>query len=709
MRRNGRTINVLTYAIVRLVHEQPYNPKTMRGAVPKHGFSAEELDERQQAAQDSLLQFHMMIHNGIQPDALMYTALIRTMGRAQLEWQAYKLFSRMLEQNISPLPETYVALKLATSPTRQKLIADIEAKISAAVETLPGKLADVQKQIQEEEKAFANLKFASYFSGDLDPPTGQPSASSPSSRESELTAAASPLFSTSTLDEQQATPGPRVNEEGEAPRTTTTPRGTVVVKHPHDVWSSHKVLEEMQNERMKWGGTEDTASLRLQLACLHEEELRIFLSVHRQLRHGAKDDLVARVLASIPPAEVAKMLQRRNKYFRSVETLLEDQKRARDESVAVEQEPDEDVAAAPKSELAQHEEQELAGDVLYTPWGAVRKPPRNPVVPEKKSLSLISRKLLRKRLSDDELADVHRRAQLDEIDDVPSSVLRRYAFQFHLKWRRKVPSSLFAAVSWHSKTYSPKNGGGLVTPEPTLSARRQVSEKDVALKTLDNFEAFRIMSQRTQNLQVVDSAESNLHAQHLARITRTKERKADELLRRQRNLAEAAVIKESAQHYTSMERRDAEVSRILGLDAGVADAPPELPPWALRDSMEPFNIRTGRFGDEKIGRYQELSDGKVKLRPVYGSEQEYHVEHELLPEKDRLALRKLKLAEESGKNEVENFLATKRQFPRFSKFEKLLEKNKQQEKEIRQDAVKPLAPAMRMSQRLKMGRDRARL
>lgn len=55
-------------------------------------------------ARDALLQLNIMIRRGIEPDVLMYTTLIATMGRAKLEWQAYKLFSRMIEQNLRPLP-----------------------------------------------------------------------------------------------------------------------------------------------------------------------------------------------------------------------------------------------------------------------------------------------------------------------------------------------------------------------------------------------------------------------------------------------------------------------------------------------------------------------------------------------------------------------------------------------------------------------------
>jgi hypothetical protein len=78
-----------------------------------------------------------MVDQGIEPDVNMYTHLIATMAGARLEWQAYKLFSRMLEQGLQPLPETYEALQLATSTDRSKLTKDIEKKVREVMAAQP--------------------------------------------------------------------------------------------------------------------------------------------------------------------------------------------------------------------------------------------------------------------------------------------------------------------------------------------------------------------------------------------------------------------------------------------------------------------------------------------------------------------------------------------------------------------------------------------
>jgi hypothetical protein len=720
MRRFCAVRTLLEAARSRQVHEQPYDPTVHRLAPSKPGHVTPALmAERQQIAHDSLLQLHMMLHHGIQPDALMYTVLIDHMARARLEWQAYKLFSRMLEQNVTPLPETYVALRAATSPARRQLLQDIEAKIAGSAEALPAKLAEVQQRIRDEEALFADKKFAEYFADDLPPLAAQTSAGASNNRSTAPEDPTSPAPSGAASNDDVSA---QQEHEAAAPRASgskTTPRGTVVVKHPMDVWTSHKVLEEMSSERDGLSGavtgerSESRSELAERLSKLHDEELRIFLAEHRQLRHGGQEELVERVLSSVPAVDIKKMLQRRQKYFRSVEMLLEDQMRAREEAGHLRDEeaerPSTDVDPAPAQELTPHNTEELAQDVLFAPWGPLRKPPQNRSAATQPSAAagrvpLMSKRALRKQLTAEEQQQLHRMAHLGELDAAPLSLLRRYAFQHRLRWQRKFPGSLLAAVSWHTKTFPPGSNGQAVGG-PTLAARREVPEREMALKTLDNFEAFRVIAQRTQNLQVVDSKEGNLHAQHLSRLSKVKDRKADEALRRQRNIAEADAIRSAAKHYTSRERRDAEVSRVLGFGPGSEPAPPpELPPWAIRDAPEPFNLRTGRFGEEGLTRYQELSDGRIQLQPVHAAEQQYHVDPATLPEAQQHELRRLELTESSAREEAEKLQSQKRLARRYSMFEQLIARNKAKSEKERSEKVKPLPPPRRMSMKLRAER-----
>jgi hypothetical protein len=317
----------------------------------------------------------------------------------------------------------------------------------------------------------------------------------------------------------------------------------------------------------------------------------------------------------------------------------------------------------------------------------------------------MSKRVLQTPLTTEEADQLHRRAQLGDLDTVPLALLRRYAFQHQLRWKRKAVGSLLEVVSWHVKTFRPGS-----RTEATLAQRREVSERQMALQTLDNFEAFRVMAQRAQNLQVVDSNESDLHVRHLARLNKTREKRADEALRRQRNVAEAESIRRSAQHYTSREKRDAEVSRLLGFGPGSQpEAPTELPPWAIRDTRETFDLRSGRFGVEGQARLQELSDGKIKLQDVFASEKEFHVDRGFLPPGDRDTVARLELAESSAREAEEKELSKKREKRRFVVFEALLARNKAKAMMRREEGVKPLAKPQRMVSRLRAGKEHGTL
>jgi hypothetical protein len=638
----------------RRVHDRPFRSK-----------QGEELGQQaQETAREALLQFNLMVERGVEPDALTYTSLIATMAKARLEWQAYKLFSRMLEHNVRPMPETYVALRDATSPKRKRLYDDLTRKIEESVEQFPQELALAVEAKQKSDDLKTVARFDEYVSGD------------------------DALF----LDE----PSPSVVPEAAAtPMDASYKR--VHIRNPADVWGTHKALEDAG----ALGGIRDApaeeadtqASLKSALSRLDDEELRVFLAVKKQLRHGDKDALVARVVQTVGALAIREMLQRRAKYFKSVGDLLEiDLKDLKEGSGGADT-----VATSPPSS-------EPVGDVLQTPWGFIHKPK-----------ALASRKGWEQQLAvadngtaaevpltTEELDLIYRKAQLDELDDIPISTLRRYAFRYQLRWRRKISGSLADIVMWHAKTILPSQLSGRGV-SATLSLRRQQHEEDMK-KTLENFEAFRIISQRTKNLQVVDSKEINLSINKAKLATNAREKYSDVNLRRETHIKEANMLQRQAREFmpvTALPTSNGE-TRVLGGGS-------ELPPWALEsDSGTLYNFTTKRFGDPTKGSLQELSDGKFRLMPNREAQDTHVVEHNSLPTHMRDALQQAELVAQqiadAKASELEDKLGH-RKFKKFSSFVEQAKRREQLAKDALPPSMKPVKPKHRMVSQLRRGKD----
>lgn len=643
----------------RRVHDRPFRSK-----------QGEEMSQQaRDTAQEALLQFNLMVERGVEPDAMTYTSLISTMANARLEWQAYKLFSRMLEHNVRPMPETYVALRDATSPKRKRLVDDLTRKIEESVEQFPGDLAATIERNQKEDDLKTIARFEEYVDGD------------------------DALF----LDE------PAVSEAQEASESkpdTDPSYKRVHIRNPADVWGTHKALEAAG----ALGGLHDApaaeketqAELRELLTRLHEEELRIFLSVKKQLRHGNKDELIQRVIQCVGALAIREMLQRRAKYFKSVGDLLEIDVRDLKRSEAAGERLN-DVLRSPV---------EPVGDVLQTPWGFIHKP----------TAALASRKRWEQRLalqseqpldasplSADEVNLVYRKAQLDELDDLPISALRRYASQHNLRWKRKVPGSLADIVLWHAKTVLPSNlKGKLLSATPSL--RRQQHDADMK-KTLENFEAFRIISQRTKNLQVVDSKEINLSVNKAKLSKNLQEKYSDVNRRREMHLNEAQMLQRQARELLPIAASSTQSSNSRVLGSGDQN---ELPPWALESTSGAlYNFKTQRFGDPNKGSLQELSDGRIRLMPNREAQQTHRVETNSLPTSMRDSVQQAELVEQQIANAKAAVVEEKMEHRKFKKFSSFVQQAKRKE-QLAKDALppelKPLKPKQRMASQLRRGR-----
>eukprot|EP00796_Vickermania_ingenoplastis_P009800 gene9800-6877_t len=790
------------HTVCRGVHERPYMevplpPRHTRGPTSRQQKATDM--EAYEAAKDALLQFNLMVRRGIEPDALMYTSLIATMGRAGLEWQAYKLFSRMVESKIRPLPETYVALRDATDPSRKSLREDIKTKIEESITVFPEAIAEAELERQRKEDAACWEKFEACLRGELPaPPADTPTASSAM--------------------------GEDPNNEADAPPPATEatppapPLGTVHIRHPRDVWNTAELVENLEHQKSaRVADGADRQKLSTALHRLHEEELRIFATIHRQLRHGDKAALVERVLDAVPANTIAEMLRRRSYYFRSVEKILaadlEEVQRLQKEqqekqggtkgSDRVEEEEREGGAAAvlPPRDFTTTagEKDAFTPEVLYTPWGFIRKPGKSrgtsAAATASKSEKMNEERLLRLQLSEEELLLLRVKAEAGDLDEVPEQLLRRYAFQFRLRWRRKYPLSLLESVAWHLTTFfslqtvedememattpagvgkeAPAPSGEkstgkrkqlvvvAATPPPTPALRRQREQQGMT-KTLENFEAFRIIAQRTENLQVVDHKEINLHLHKVRREARQAERRVLDARRREEHQMAAAAMVHAATQFDgpslsvetdAMGHSDSHIagSQVLGWDApapapsedpGEAntsalthmsegesedeEAPSEepsprdeLPPWELGAGEDEFDLESGHFGGSpEWGRYRELSDSRVRLLPSQAGQKAWRVDEALLPTTLKGSVAAARLEAQSRQEAVEKEYQRRSHYATYRKWDRLLQRGeakKRSEQEERAQEVesgkgfRPTPASKRLAQILRRGSDRQKV
>ncbi|GET88794.1 hypothetical protein, conserved [Leishmania tarentolae] len=717
--------------------------------------------EAYSVARDALLQLNIMLRRGIEPDVLMYTSLISTMGRAGLEWQAYKLFSRMIEQNIQPLPETYVALRDATSKQRVALREQIQTKIEEAVDVFPEELAKAERERQREEDRRCIAKFNEYMRGVLPATTSSAPVSAPS-----LTAASAAPGAEGTPSADRADAPHNASEAGTASSSDTI--ATMHIRNPTDAWNTTQMAQDMRSHAQSTAKGNAAVELRTSLERMDEEELRVYLAAQRQLRHGTKAQLIDRVLKTVSASSIRAMLDRRSHYFRSVEKILAADLRQLNMSEPADAAPVPTADTNTRTDVAQDrtlgkaERESLAPEVLYAPWGILRKPQhrcKEPAVPRNME------RLDRVRLSEPEVLLIHSKARTNDLDELPESLLRRYAYQFQLRWRRKEgASSLLQAVQWHVTTYvgsALQNGGEgacsgelFSSPAPTPPIRLQ-KEAEGMQETLENYEAFRVIAQRTNNLQVVDSKEINRHLQHVRQDALRRERKMENALRRERHVMEAAGLAASAKSFTPLPSDNDGEMQVLGVTSGkplgsagqdvvleptssessalvesqshcggggAADkrddgaTASELPPWALFEEEEEFNLSSGHFGDPEVGRFQELSDSRMQVLPSRTAQTQWSVDRQLLPTSLKDIVQEAELEQQRRHEAIEKEYERRLQYVKYRKWDSMIFKAQQKKRlqaqgdgEESSGAVKPLPARRRLAQLLRKGRDRQKV
>ncbi|CAJ1008746.1 putative PPR repeat [Leishmania naiffi] len=703
-----------------------------------------------------------MIRRGIEPDVLMYTLLISTMGRAGLEWQAYKLFSRMIEQNIQPLPETYVALRDATSRKRVALREQIQTKIEEAVDVFPEELAKAEREQQREEDRRCIAKFNEYLRGVLPATTSSAPMPAPSST---ATRAAPTADATASGDCADAHPSA---SEADASTSGDT-IATMHIRNPTDAWNTTQMAQGVRSHAQSMAKGHTAVELRASLERMDEEELRIYLAAQRQLRHGTKAQLIDRILKTVSAGSIRVMLDRRSHYFRSVEQILAADLRQlnmsgpADATLVSTTDGGARADAERDRTLENAEKESMSPEVLYAPWGILRKPQRRR---SELSPPRNAERLERVRLSEPELLLVRNKAETNDLDELPESLLRRYAYQFQLRWRRKEgAASLLQAVQWHVTTYVAsvlhRGGGGagsdesLASPVPTPPIRLQ-KEAEGMRETLDNYEAFRVIAQRTNNLQVVDSKEINRHLQHVRQDAVRREHKMENALRRERHVMEAAGLAASAKSFTPPPPGDDGEMQVLGVMAGTplsgagqgavleptsslssALVEPqsrggtgeasgegedeatasELPPWALFEEEDEFNLSTGHFGDPEVGRFQELSDSRMQVLPSRTAQAQWSIDRQLLPTSLKNIVQEAELEQHQRHEAIEKEYERRLQYAKYRKWDSMITKAQERRRQAQGDseeeegasAVAPLPAKRRLAQLLRKGRDRQKV
>lgn len=305
-------------------------------------------DEKMDAAKSALIQLNLMVSQGIEPDVHMYTSLILIMGRAKLEWQAFKLFSRMLEQGLKPLPETYLALKRATNPKRQSMIDKIEAKMVEMNDLLPEQIANSvvdqrDKSNRSADRQMRELKNPTKIEQfDSEKDFGLPASASGGDHND----------NNNVTNDEHAKETIIGNEEDNLEDHYRSSNSVNQIKKNQDrqlhkekiaeLWKQGQGVPTMKIDSLESviatigsidarrahqdslaTGKQRTKLRDELLNKMHEEELRIILSIHRQARNGTKDQLINRILAEVPADYLEATLDRRFHYFDSVKKVLE--------------------------------------------------------------------------------------------------------------------------------------------------------------------------------------------------------------------------------------------------------------------------------------------------------------------------------------------------------------------------------------------------
>ena len=256
-------------------------------------------------AQTALLQFNVMVRQRVRPNVKTYTHLIAIMGKAHMELSAYKLFNRMLQQNITPIPETYQALLMATSPMRVQLLQEIQRKLHQSVSSQPRRILKRRRELRSE----ALVESERYLEELV---TDDPNKMAELNLKRDLEKMKVAALRDSGLQDEDVDP--------------ESPMATVYVSTLRKAFYGNEWANAGKNKLT----AEQRASLRPRVEQLSDLELEMFLSIHRQeKRSSAEEGLAARtrnvdvVLNNVNEGFIYEMLKQREEYVNAMREIME--------------------------------------------------------------------------------------------------------------------------------------------------------------------------------------------------------------------------------------------------------------------------------------------------------------------------------------------------------------------------------------------------
>ena len=248
--------------------------------------------KKHEVAQSALLQFNVMVRQKVKPNVMTYTSLIKLMGEADMELTAYKLFNRMLQQEVIPIPETYMALLEATSPLRGSLMAEIQRKMYSCVQTGPRELLKRKRELINEELVAANQ-----YVKDLS--TEDPEDIAEMNLQKELQKLHS-LANYEQLDPDSS-------------------NATVYVDSLRKAFYGNAWENAGKNSL----SIQQRDNLRPQIERLSDLELGMFLTIHRQERPESRKEKIDHILLNIQEGFIYEMLQQRQAYVNSMKEVMQ--------------------------------------------------------------------------------------------------------------------------------------------------------------------------------------------------------------------------------------------------------------------------------------------------------------------------------------------------------------------------------------------------
>ena len=561
--------------------------------------------QKQENAKHALLAFNVMIAQGLKPDVECYTNLIHIMGQGGHEWQAYKLFARMLEQGLEPLPSTYKELRNATNPRRRSLIRDIENKMKQSEKELPAKLEQELRGEDNLQRAQLAAEFKKIASGEYLKVNSQEESDEGERREA---IKAVEKVEKSERVKQQGTLESIPLPQHKPPNLG--PYSTVSIQNPFLTWETFRIAQRQKNEPKLFATTLEKEHARSILETLHNEEIRILLTIHRQLRHGSRSQLISRVLSTLSYRAITSIEDRRRKFFSFLRKGIADALNCRQHPEAQETNdtnlPREGVneqrwvcedALPQKKELNAKITRDETNprnasindegiqNVLFTPWGFIKEPilkpfpPSSPMNPKRSNP-----------LTPEEHQQILDNVRSDTLDLVPLPLLRKYARHYGIKWKRDFRVEIHKNVEFHAKYLAP----GKKDSSTTASIRNTENQKGNATTGQDTnfkdgigeqkiihnpFEMMKALTRFATVVQVVDNRTTTSQIKSLYhRVQR--ERRNDLLARNQWDMLPE---KKKIPLLTEWQLRCTRVEP-LRLREGLAPNPSHSPHEAKKDS-----------------------------------------------------------------------------------------------------------------------------